>query len=283
MMKETTPRSFIVNAIKEDIGEGDHTSLACIGPRVTGKAELIVKQDAIIAGVRIARTIFQYLDQHLEIEENLPDGAAARPGDIAFTVSGRARSILTAERLVLNVLQRMTGIATFTNRFVESVAGTDVKILDTRKTVPGLRSLDKEAVRLGGGHNHRFGLFDMILIKDNHIDFCGGITEAIQSAHDYLYANRLQLDIEIEARNVEEVSEILQAGEVQRILLDNFELAELKEALDMIGDRCETEVSGGITLDNVRKYAECKPDFISVGALTHTAPSVDLSLKAIKQ
>jgi nicotinate-nucleotide pyrophosphorylase (carboxylating) len=265
--------------LDEDVGSGDHTTLATISPSATAKARLLVKQNGIIAGVELAEKIFAHIDNSLHVSVNLNDGGPIKHGDIAFIVEGPTRSILTAERLVLNCLQQMSGIATLTNQFVKEVEGTAVKILDTRKTTPLFREAEKWAVRIGGGYNHRFGLYDMILIKDNHIDACGGIESAIQSVHTYLKEKKKELKIEIECRSMEELQQILSAGGVHRILLDNFSSADAKKAVALIDNKFETELSGHITLQNVRSYAEAKPTYISVGALTHSYTSLDLSLK----
>ena len=273
---------FIINALKEDVGDGDHTSLATIPAGTTGKAKLLVKDNGILAGVELAAEIFHIVDAQLKLTVFLNDGAEIKYGDIAFEVEGDAQSILKAERLVLNCMQHMSGIATTTNEIVDVLKGTNTKVLDTRKTTPGLRYLEKWAVRIGGGVNHRFGLYDMILIKDNHVDYAGGIQEAIEGAHNYLTANNKKLAIEIEVRNLEELEEVLQTGGVDRILLDNFNFSDLSDAVDMIEGRYITEASGGITIDNIRAYAETGVDYISVGALTHSVKSLDLSLKAVK-
>lgn len=273
---------FITNALKEDVGDGDHTSLATIPEGTTGKAKLLVKDNGILAGVELAAEIFHIVDDKLKLTVFLKDGAEVKYGDVAFEVEGDAQSILKAERLVLNCMQHMSGIATVTNEIVDVLKGTNTKVLDTRKTTPGIRYLEKWAVRIGGGVNHRFGLYDMILIKDNHVDYAGGIQEAIEGAHNYLAANNKKLAIEIEVRNLEELDEVLQTGGVDRILLDNFNFSDLSDAVDMIEGRYITEASGGITIDNIRAYAETGVDYISVGALTHSVKSLDLSLKAVK-
>jgi len=273
---------FIINALKEDVGDGDHTSLATIPAGTIGKAKLLVKDNGVLAGVELAAEIFRVVDEGLKMTAYLKDGADIKYGDIAFEVEGDAQSILKAERLVLNCMQHMSGIATKTNEIVDVLKGYNTKVLDTRKTTPGLRYLEKWAVRIGGGVNHRFGLYDMILIKDNHIDYAGGIDEAIEGAHSYLAANHKKLAIEIEVRNIEELTEVVQAGGVDRILLDNFNFNDLRTAVDMIEGRFITEASGGITIDNIREYAACGVDYISVGALTHSVKSLDLSLKAVK-
>lgn len=272
---------FIQFALNEDIADGDHTSLACIPAGSTGKAELIVKQEGIIAGVEITGKILQRIDDKLEYNVFIKDGEKILPGDIVFSISGKVHSILKAERLILNILQRMSGIATSTNNYVSRISGYKTKILDTRKTTPGFRYFEKEAVRIGGGVNHRMGLYDMIMIKDNHIDFAGGISKAINKVKEYLEKNKLNLKIEVEARDLNEVKEILLAGNVDRIMLDNFTPEETIEAIKLINGRVETESSGGITLDTIRDYAACGVDYISVGALTHHIKSLDLSLKAV--
>jgi len=267
-------------AIAEDIGDGDHTSLSCISPDAVGKMKLLVKQDGVIAGIAIARQIFQRIDSCLQVEQLVDDGAKVVVGDIAFYVSGNELSLLQAERLVLNVMQRMSGIATQTAVYAKELAGLKTRVIDTRKTTPGMRALDKLAVKLGGGGNHRMGLFDMILLKDNHIDFAGGVEAAIRKAQDYLQRTGRNLAIEVEARSLDDVRTIIRVGRVQRIMLDNFDVSKTKEAVALINGQYETESSGGITLENLRDYAECGVDFISVGALTHQIKSLDLSLKA---
>jgi nicotinate-nucleotide pyrophosphorylase (carboxylating) len=266
--------------LTEDIGEGDHTTLSTILPGTMGKARLMVKQEGIIAGIRIAERIFNKFDTSLETEVFINDGTPVSPGDIAFEVRGPVSSILQTERLVLNVMQRMSGVATQTHCYVSKLKDLKTVVLDTRKTTSGSRLLEKEGVKLGGGQNHRFGLYDMILIKDNHIDFAGGIENALKRTHKYLIENKKDLKIEIEARNLDDIKEILRIGGVNRILLDNFTPEKTCEAVKLIGDTCETESSGGITLENIREYAECGVDYISVGALTHQIKSLDLSLKA---
>lgn len=273
--------AFIKNAIAEDIGDGDHSSLSCIPPTETGKAQLIIKQEGILAGTEIAVKVFNTIDPDLKIEQFLFDGDKIQIGDIAFVVEGKTQSILKAERLALNILQRMSGIATTTKIYVDKISGTKAKVLDTRKTTPGMRYLEKLAVKIGGGENHRMGLYDMIMLKDNHIDFAGGIESAILKANEYLDKNQKNIKIEIEARNLIEVREILEIGKIHRIMLDNFNYEETQEAVKLINGKYETESSGGITLDTIRKYAECGVDYISVGALTHQIKSLDMSLKAI--
>ncbi|HEY9533380.1 MAG TPA: carboxylating nicotinate-nucleotide diphosphorylase [Mucilaginibacter sp.] len=273
---------FIDNALKEDVGDGDHTSLATIPPDTTGKAKLLVKDHGIIAGVELAEYIFHRVDKNLKLNIFINDGTEVKPKDIAFEVEGNVISILTAERLVLNCMQRMSGIATNTDHIVDLLKGTNTQVLDTRKTTPGMRYLEKWAVRIGGGVNHRFGLFDMILIKDNHVDYSGGIARAIENAHQYIEKSGKKLAIEIEVRNLEELEEVLRTSGVDRILLDNFNFADLKQAVNIIEGRYITEASGGITVDNVRDYANCGVDYVSIGALTHSVKCLDLSLKAIK-
>lgn len=272
---------IIANALREDIGDGDHSSLACIPAGAQGKAKLLVKQAGILAGVGFARQVFEAVDADLKLEEQLPDGQAVNPGDIAFFVSGPSRSILQAERLVLNGMQRMSAIATKTRHYVNLLEGTGTRILDTRKTTPGIRALEKWAVRLGGGVNHRFALYDMVMLKDNHIDFAGGITRAIEKTKAYLEEHSKDLKIIVEARDLEEVSEILRSDGIHRILLDNFSLEQTRQAVRMIGSHCQTESSGGITEKTLRSYAECGVTYISSGALTHSVSNLDLSLKAI--
>ena len=272
---------IIKNAIREDVGDGDHSSLACIPASAKGKAKLLVKDKGIIAGVDFAKQVFQYVDKNLEVEVLINDGSSVKFGDIAFYVSGSSQSILKAERLVLNAMQRMSAIATKTNYFVKLLQGTETKILDTRKTTPGIRALEKWAVKIGGGENHRFALYDMVMLKDNHIDFAGGITKAIEKTQKYLKDKNLDLKIIVEARNLKEVEIILQSNGIYRILLDNFSFEDTKKAVKMIGDQCLTESSGGINEETIRKYAECGVDFISSGALTHSIYNMDLSLKAV--
>jgi len=273
---------FIDNALAEDLSDGDHTSLATIPAGTQGKARLLVKDAGILAGVELAETIFATVDPQLKLQIFLNDGATVKPGDIAFEVSGDAQSILKAERLVLNTMQRMSGIATRTHHIMDLLKGTNAKVLDTRKTTPGMRYLEKWAVRIGGGYNHRFGLYDMILIKDNHVDYSGGISNAINNTLQYLKDQNKKLQIEIEVRNLAELEDVLKTGGVNRILLDNFRPAQLKEAVNIIDGRYMTEASGGITLDNIADYAATGVDYISVGALTHSVKSLDLSLKAVK-
>jgi nicotinate-nucleotide pyrophosphorylase (carboxylating) len=272
---------LISNAIREDIGDGDHSSLACIPEAAQGQAKLLVKDTGIIAGVEFAKMIFNFVDPNLEVEVFIQDGQSVVYGDIVFHVLGSSQSILKAERLVLNSMQRMSAIATKTNNYVQLLKGTQTKILDTRKTTPSFRVAEKWAVKIGGGENHRFALYDMIMLKDNHIDFAGGITLAITKTRKYLKDSDRNLKIIVEARNLDEVKEILSAGGVYRILLDNFDYATTKEAVDLIGNQCLTESSGNINEDTVQEYAACGVDYISSGALTHSVYNMDLSLKAI--
>lgn len=272
---------IIRNAIREDVGDGDHSSLACIPATAKGKAKLLVKDKGIIAGVGFAKKVFEYVDKDLQLETLIPDGQEVKHGDIVFYVNGSSQSILKAERLVLNAMQRMSAIATKTNYFVKLLEGTNTKILDTRKTTPGLRAAEKWAVKIGGGENHRFALYDMIMLKDNHIDFAGGITKAIAKTRQYLKDTHRDLRIIVEARDLEEVKEILKSGGIYRILLDNFNYEDTKKAVKMIGDKCLTESSGGINEKTIRKYAECGVNYISSGAITHSVHNMDLSLKAV--
>lgn len=272
---------FITNALAEDVGDGDHTSLATIPAGTQGKAKLLIKDSGILAGVELAVEIFKQVDPNLKVNVLLQDGATIKPKDIVLEVEGDAQSILKAERLVLNCMQRMSGIATKTHEIVALLKGTNTKVLDTRKTTPGMRYLEKWAVKIGGGVNHRFGLFDMILIKDNHVDYSGGIRNAIENTKNYLQKTNKQLAIEIEVRNLGELQQVLETGGVDRILLDNFNFDDLRKAVSIIDGKFDTEASGGITIDNIRQYAECGVDYISVGALTHSVKSLDLSLKAV--
>jgi len=272
---------IIENALREDVGEGDHSSLACIPEEAIGKAKLLVKDKGILAGVDFALQVFDKVDPELKVEVLLKDGKTIQRGDVAFFVEGSSQSILKAERLVLNAMQRMSAIATKTNTFVQKLEGTNTKILDTRKTTPGIRALEKWSVKIGGGENHRFALYDMIMLKDNHIDFAGGISKAINKTKDYLKSNKLDLKIIVEARNLKEIEEILENEGVHRILIDNFNYEDTRRAVKLINSKCQTESSGGITLDTARKYAECGVDYISSGALTHSVYNLDLSLKAI--
>jgi len=279
-MSDTDLRAFIQNALAEDTGGGDHSSLASIPASARGRARLLIKESGVIAGLSVARVAFNVTDPLLETDLLLTDGDSVAYGDIALTVSGSVHSILRAERLVLNIMQRMSGIATTTAAYVEKIKDTKAQITDTRKTTPGMRSLEKEAVRTGGGVNHRMGLYDMIMLKDNHIDYAGGIKAAVMRTKKYLADHSLDLRIEVEARDIKEVREILDAGGVDRIMLDNFNVADTREAVGVIGNKAETESSGGITLANVRDYALCGVNYISIGALTHHIKSLDMSLKA---
>ena len=271
---------LIANAIREDVGPGDYSSLACIPALAEGKAKLLVKEDGVIAGVAFAQMIFKYVDASLQIEVLKEDGEIVKAGDVVFHVSGNSQSILKAERVVLNSMQRMSAIATKTNQYVQLLEGTATKILDTRKTTPGFRAPEKWAVKIGGGENHRFALYDMIMLKDNHIDFAGGITLAIAKTKEYLKANDLDLKIIVEARDLGEIEEILKNDGVHRILIDNFNYADTKKAVALIAGRCQTESSGNINATTIRQYAECGVDYISSGALTHSVSNMDLSLKA---
>ena len=278
-MEELSYLNQIKYWFAEDIGDGDHTSLSCIPNDAMGKQQLIVKEDGILAGVEVAKQIFHYFDPEIKVETFIEDGAEV---DVAFVASGKVVSLLQVERLMLNIMQRMSGVATTTHKYVELLKGTKTRVLDTRKTTPGLRMLEKEAVRIGGGTNHRIGLFDMILIKDNHVDFAGGITAAITRAKEYCKAKGKDLKIEIEVRNFDELQEALDCGLMQRIMLDNFSVEDTRKAVEIIAGRYEVESSGGITKETLRSYAECGVDFISVGALTHSVKSLDLSFKAVK-
>lgn len=267
-------------AFAEDIGDGDHTTLCCIPDDATGKSHLLIKEDGILAGIEVAKRVFARFDPTLKVDVLIGDGAKVKKGDIAMVVSGKTRSLLQTERLMLNILQRMSGIATMTNKYVELLKGTNTRVLDTRKTTPGMRILEKQAVKIGGGVNHRIGLFDMILLKDNHVDFAGGIKNAIDRCHEYLSEKSLNLKIEIEVRNFDELQQVLDRGGVDRIMLDNFSIENTKKAVCMIAGRYEVESSGGITFETIRGYAECGVDFISVGALTHSVKCLDMSFKA---
>lgn len=272
---------IIANAIREDVGDGDHSSLACIPAAAQGKAKLLVKDNGIIAGVEFAKKVFAYVDNNMQVETLIQDGSKVEYGDIVFYVSGASQSILKAERLVLNAMQRMSAIATKTRTFVDLLEGTGTKILDTRKTTPGIRALEKWAVKIGGGENHRFALYDMIMLKDNHIDFAGGITKAINLTKQYLKDSNRDLKIIVEARNLKEIEEILKSDGVYRILIDNFNYEDTRKAVKLIGNKCLTESSGGINEKTVREYALCGVDYISSGALTHSVYNMDLSLKAV--
>ncbi len=266
----------------EDIGDGDHSTLSCIPENAVGKSHLIVKDTGVIAGIEVARKVFEYFDNTLKMTQFIDDGKEVKPRDIVFEVEGKIRSLLQTERLMLNIMQRMSGIATRTREYVKLLEGTGARVLDTRKTTPGLRSLEKEAVLIGGGCNHRFGLYDMIMLKDNHIDFAGGIPQAIERANAYIGEHNLELKIEIEVRNLDELGQVLAKGGVQRIMLDNFTIDDTRRAVELIGGRCETESSGGITKETIRSYALTGVDYISVGALTHSVKSLDMSFKAVK-
>ncbi len=264
----------------EDIGDGDHTTLCCIPDTAMGKSHLLIKEDGILAGVEVAKRVFARFDPTMQVEVLINDGAHVKKGDIAMVVTGKVRSLLQTERLMLNIMQRMSGIATMTAKYVERLKGTKTHVLDTRKTTPGMRMLEKQAVKIGGGMNHRIGLFDMILLKDNHVDFAGGIANAINRCHEYLKEKRLNLKIEIEVRNFDELRQAMECGGINRIMLDNFSVEDTKKAVEIVAGRYETESSGGITFDTIRDYAECGVDFISVGALTHSVKGLDMSFKA---
>ena len=267
-------------AFAEDIGDGDHTTLCCIPKEAMGKSKLLIKEEGILAGVEIAKEVFRRFDPEMQVEVLMQDGAHVKPGDVAMVVTGRVQSLLQTERLMLNIMQRMSGIATMTHKYVERLEGTKTRVLDTRKTTPGMRMLEKAAVKIGGGVNHRIGLFDMILLKDNHVDFAGGIANAINRCHAYLKEKGKDLKIEIEVRNLDELQQVLDIGGVDRVMFDNFSLADTRKGVEMVGGRYETESSGGITFDTLRDYAECGVDFISVGALTHSVKGLDMSFKA---
>ena len=267
-------------AFAEDIGDGDHTTLCCIPPTAMGKSKLLIKEEGILAGIETAKTIFHRFDSEMQVEVFIEDGAKVKPGDVAMIVTGKVHSLLQTERLMLNVMQRMSGIATMTRRYVDRLEGTKTHILDTRKTTPGMRMLEKEAVKIGGGVNHRIGLFDMILLKDNHVDFAGGIEAALESCHKYLEEKKKNLKIEIEVRSFSELAQVMAHGGVDRIMLDNFSTEDTRRAVEIIGGKYETESSGGITYETIRSYAECGVDFISIGALTHSVKGLDMSFKA---
>lgn len=281
MTRAEAINKLVERALEEDLGDGDHSSLACIPGNASGKARLLVKESGILAGVEIAEIVFKTVDKSTKITNALDDGSSVNPGDTAFIVEGPVQALLKSERLVLNIMQRMSGIATSTRKYAEKVKGYKAKILDTRKTNPGSRIIEKEAVRIGGGVNHRMGLYDMIMLKDNHIDYAGGIEKAIRKVSDYLEMTGKKLDVVVEARNMDEVNQILAAGMKVRIMLDNFSISDTRAAVEFIGGKAEVESSGGITLDTVRDYASCGVDYISVGAITHQIESMDLSLKAI--
>ena len=278
-IEELTDR-LIDLAFAEDIGDGDHTTLCCIPEDAMGRSHLLIKEDGILAGVEVAKEVFRRFDPAMQVQVLITDGTPVKVGDVAMIVSGKIRSLLQTERLMLNIMQRMSGIATTTHRYVERLEGTGTRVLDTRKTTPGLRTLEKQAVKIGGGCNHRIGLFDMILLKDNHVDFAGGIDKAIDRCHAYLKEKDLDLKIEIEVRNFDELQQVLDHGGVHRIMLDNFSVADTKKAVDLIDHRYETESSGGITIDSIRDYALQGVDYVSVGALTHSVKGLDMSFKA---
>ena len=278
-IRELTDR-LIDLSFAEDIGDGDHTTLCCIPEDAMGRSRLLIKEEGILAGVEVAKEVFRRFDPEMQVEALMGDGTHVKPGDVAMIVTGRVRSLLQTERLMLNIMQRMSGIATMTARYVERLKGTGTRVLDTRKTTPGMRMLEKAAVKIGGGTNHRIGLFDMILLKDNHVDFAGGITNAIDRCHQYLEEKGLKLKIEIEVRSFDELQQVLDHGGVDRIMLDNFSVADTRKAVLLIDHRFETESSGGITFDTIRDYAEQGVDFISVGALTHSVKGLDMSFKA---
>ncbi len=268
-------------AFAEDIGDGDHTTLCCIPADAEGKSKLLIKEEGILAGIRIAKEVFRRFDPTLKVEVFIEDGAHVKPGDVPMIVSGKVRSLLQTERLMLNIMQRMSGIATMTAKYVERLKGTKTHVLDTRKTTPGMRMLEKEAVKIGGGVNHRIGLFDMILLKDNHVDFCGGIDNALNRCAEYQKEKGLHLKVEIECRSLDEIRQVMANGKADRIMLDNFSLEDTRKAVELIDGRFETESSGGITIDTLRDYAECGVDYISVGALTHSVKGLDISFKSI--
>ena len=282
-MKEKLIDELIALAFSEDIGDGDHTTLSAVPESAVGKVQLIIKEEGILAGVAIAERIFHRFDPDLKITVFISDGAEVKYGDIAFTVEGKVRSLLQTERLALNVMQRMSGIATTTRAYVKKLEGTSTRILDTRKTTPGMRMLEKEAVRMGGGVNHRIGLFDMILLKDNHVDFAGGIENALARAKEYLWQKGKNLPIEIEVRNFDELNRVLAIGGINRIMLDNFNLEDTRKAVQIVAGKYELESSGGITYDTLRQYAETGVDYISAGALTHSVKSLDMSLKSVNK
>jgi nicotinate-nucleotide pyrophosphorylase (carboxylating) len=281
-LNKTILEPFILNALAEDIGDGDHTSLSTIPVDQSGSAKLLIKENGIIAGIEVALEIFKAVDPDLKIDVLIHDGEPVKSGDIAFYINGSVHSILKSERLVLNTMQRMSGIASTTNRIVKKLEGTGTRVLDTRKTTPGLRYIEKLAVKIGGGVNHRFGLYDMILIKDNHVDYAGGIANAINSAQSYLNRNKINIPVEVEVRNLDELKEVMKFGKIDRILLDNFSILTLKEAVALINGTYITEASGGITEENVLEYANCGVNYVSMGALTHSVKSLDMSLKATK-
>ena len=281
-VKEELIEKLIELSFAEDIGDGDHTTLSSIPEDAMGENILIIKEDGVLAGVEMAKRIFAHFDKELAVEVLINDGAEVKNGDVAMRVSGKVRSLLQTERLMLNVMQRMSGIATMTRKYVKQLEGTNTRVLDTRKTTPGMRIMEKEAVKIGGGVNHRIGLFDMILLKDNHVDFAGGIKQAIERAKEYCREKGKELKIEIEVRNFDELQQVLDLGGVDRIMFDNFDTAATRKAVEMVAGRFETESSGGITFDTLRDYALCGVDFISVGALTHSVKGLDMSFKAVK-
>ena len=281
MEVENLINSLLELAFAEDIGDGDHTTLCSIPASEVGSSKLLIKEEGILAGVNVAKDVFYKFDPELKVEVFIEDGAHVEPGDVAFVVTGKVQSLLQTERLVLNLMQRMSGIATITNKYVKLLEGTKTKVLDTRKTTPGLRMLEKQAVKIGGGENHRIGLFDMILLKDNHVDFAGGIKNAITRAKQYLKEKNKDLKIEIEVRNFDELNEALNVGGVDRIMLDNFTVEDTRKAVDIVNGRVELESSGGITFETIRDYAVTGVDYVSVGALTHSVKSLDMSLKAV--
>ena len=269
-------------SFSEDIGDGDHTTLCCVPEDAMGQSQLLIKEEGILAGIRIAKEVFHRFDPNMEVEVFIEDGTRVKPGDVAMIVTGKVRSLLQTERLMLNIMQRMSGIATMTAKYVEKLEGTGTRVLDTRKTTPGMRMLEKEAVKIGGGTNHRIGLFDMILLKDNHVDFCGGIKNALDRCAQYQKEKGLNLKVEIEVRTFDEIEQVMQHGGADRIMLDNFSVENTKKAVEIINHKFEVESSGGITFDTLRDYAECGVDFISVGALTHSVMGLDMSFKAVK-
>ena len=269
-------------SFSEDIGDGDHTTLCCVPEDAMGQSQLLIKEEGILAGIRIAKEVFHRFDPTMEVEVFIEDGTRVKPGDVAMIVTGKVRSLLQTERLMLNIMQRMSGIATMTAKYVEKLEGTGTRVLDTRKTTPGMRMLEKEAVKIGGGTNHRIGLFDMILLKDNHVDFCGGIKNALDRCAQYQKEKGLNLKVEIEVRTFDEIEQVMQHGGADRIMLDNFSVENTKKAVEIINHKFEVESSGGITFDTLRDYAECGVDFISVGALTHSVMGLDISFKAVK-
>ncbi len=274
---------LITLSFAEDIGDGDHTTLSCIPDTAMGKSRLIIKEEGILAGVEMAREIFHRFDPEMKMEVYINDGTHVKPGDVAFVVEGKVQSLLQTERLMLNVMQRMSGIATITGEYVKLLEGTKCRVLDTRKTTPGMRLMEKDAVRIGGGCNHRIGLFDMILLKDNHIDFAGGIPQAVSRAQEYCKAKGKNLKIEVEVRNFDELNQVLALEGVDRVMLDNFSVENTRKAVEIVGGRLEVESSGGITFDTIRSYAECGVDYVSVGALTHSVKSLDMSFKAVNE